>query len=107
PPPPPIGGALLPPSFWTVQNVDAGFSVTPLMTMRVALPSATYPNARVRGAFYDRLVTGVRALPGVLSAATSTSIPLAGGNTFTEVHLPRDKGHGYPSAGWRVVSPDY
>jgi putative ABC transport system permease protein len=102
-----IGAGLLLRSFWSVQEVDAGFNVTPLMTMRVALPSATYPDARVRGAFYDRLLAEMRTLPGVASAATSSSVPLTGGNTFTEVQLPRDRGHVYPSASWRVVSPAY
>jgi putative ABC transport system permease protein len=102
-----IGAGLLLRSFWSLQNVDAGFSVTPLMTMRVALPSAAYPNARIRDVYYERLLAAIRTLPGVVSAATSSSIPLAGGNTVTEVQLPGDKGRLYPSADWRVVSPAY
>lgn len=104
-----IGAGLLLRSFWTLQQVDAGFSVTPLMTMRVALPSVAYPNARIRGVFYERLLTEIRALPGVLSAATSSSVPLAGGNTVTEVELPGEKGSRdrQPSADWRVISPGY
>ena len=104
-----IGAGLLLRSFQSLQEVDAGFSVTPLMTMRVALPSVTYPNARVRGAFYERLLTEIGTLPGVLSAAASSSVPLAGGNTVTEVQLPREKGRAdrQPSADWRVISPEY
>jgi len=102
-----IGAGLLLRSFWGLQKIDAGFNTTPLMTMRVALPSAAYPNARVRDEFYERLLNGIRSLPGVLSAATSSSIPLTAGNTFTEVQLPGDRGRTYPSADWRVVSPSY
>ena len=102
-----IGAGLLLRSFWSVQNVTAGFNVTPLMMMRVALPNATYPNARVRGVFYERLLAGIQTLPGVLSSATSSSVPLAGGNTVTEVELPGEKGRAYPSADWRVISPAY
>jgi putative ABC transport system permease protein len=104
-----IGAGLLLRSFWSLQQVDAGFSVTPLMTMRVALPSVTYPNARVRGVFYERLLTEIGTLPGVLSAAASSSVPLAGGNTVTEVQLPGEKGRAdrQPSADWRVISPAY
>ena len=33
---------------------------------------------------YQGLLTEIRTLPGVLSAATSSGVPLAGGNTVTE-----------------------
>jgi putative ABC transport system permease protein len=102
-----IGAGLLMRSFWRVQKVDAGFDVTPLMTMRVALPSAAYPNSRVRGVFYERLLAEIRTIPGILSAASSSSVPLAGGNTFTEVQLPGQNRRAWPSADWRIISPAY
>ena len=74
-----IGAGLLLRSVWRLQQVDPGFNASPLMTARVALPGSTYPIA-ARGAFFERLLAEVQALPGIASAAATSSVPLAGGN---------------------------
>jgi predicted permease len=45
--------------------------------MRISLPQASYPDASVVVAFYDRLLSRVRALPGVTHAGAIRSLPLA------------------------------
>jgi putative ABC transport system permease protein len=103
-----IGAGLLFRSFWRLQQVEPGFDVATVMTARIRLPSASY-GVRAREAFIDRLLSEIRALPGVVSAATSSAVPLTAGNTSTEVRVPgveiRDGAR--PSAGWRLVSPGY
>jgi putative ABC transport system permease protein len=101
-----IGAGLLLRSVWRLQQVDPGFNPSPLMMARVALPGATYPIA-ARGPFYQRLLAEVQALPGIASAAATSSVPLAGGNFSTEVQVPGAEPDRQGSAGWRLVSPGY
>ncbi len=104
-----IGAGLLLRSFWRLQLVDPGFNVTPLMMARVALPDATYPRNAAMRAFYERLLSDIQTLPGVLAAAMSSGLPLAGGNTATELRVPgaESRTGAQPSADWRLVSPGY
>jgi putative ABC transport system permease protein len=103
-----IGAGLLLRSFWHLQQVDPGFELSPLMTARITLPVATYANRDVRKVFYDRLLSETQALPGVVAAATASGMPLAGGNTSTELRVPGAAAHGAtPSASWLLVSPGF
>jgi putative ABC transport system permease protein len=105
-----IGAGLLLRSVWRLQQVDPGFNPSPLMTVRVGLPSSTYPDNQARAAFYERLLADIRALPGIAAAAASSGLPLAGCcNTSTEFQVPgAETGPGgQSSAGWRLVSPGY
>ena len=78
------------------------------MMARVALPGATYP-IQARGAFYQRLLAEIQTLPGIVGAAATSGVPLAGGNFNTEVQVPgAERGADrQASAGWRLVSPGY
>ncbi len=104
-----IGAGLLLRSFARLQQVETGFDVAPLMTLRVSLPRTTYPTADHNRAFYDRVLADVGTQPGVAGVAISSGVPLAGGNTSTSVVLL----HRQPVAGeqlsadWRLVSPGY
>jgi putative ABC transport system permease protein len=103
-----IGAGLLVRSFHQLQKVNPGFQLDHLVTMRVILPPTTYNGPKSR-AFYDRLVTAIGALPGIQSVATSSGVPLSGGNTGTELDIPgKTFAAGVPStADWRLVSPGY
>jgi putative ABC transport system permease protein len=104
-----VGAGLLVRSFLQLQRVDPGFQLDHLATMRVNLPRTTYDTSPKSKAFYDRLLPALAALPGVQSVATSSGVPLAGGNTSTELSVPgRPIAKGVPaSADWRLVSPGY
>jgi putative ABC transport system permease protein len=104
-----IGAGLLVRSFWRLQQVNPGFDGRGMLTMRVSLPPLQYRTGELKWAFYDRLLASVRTLPGVQDAATSSGVPLGGGNTATEVRragAPSDAGR-LPGADWRIVSPGY
>ena len=73
-----VGAGLLMRSFNQLQQVDVGFNPEGVLTARVALPVAQYPEASQRRAFYDRLLEGVSRAPGVQSAALVSNIPLSG-----------------------------
>lgn len=104
-----IGAGLLVRSFYRLQQVDPGFQFDHLSTMRVNLPRTTYDTGEKSRAFYSRLIPEIAAGPGVQSVATSSGVPLAGGNTGTELDIPgRPIAPGVPStADWRLVSPGY
>src|ERR1041385_7904702 len=63
-----IGAALTVRSFANLQAVDPGFDARNVLTVRLALPEATYPDAAGVVRFYEELGREVRALPGVRSA---------------------------------------
>jgi putative ABC transport system permease protein len=104
-----IGAGLLIRSFARVQQVEPGFEVERLLTMRVNLPPTTYRTDDARRAFYQRLLTQIEAMPGVRSVATSSGVPLSPGNTSSELTIPGvTVAPGVPvSADWRLVSPGY
>ena len=84
------GGGLALYSFTTLARTELGFRTERLLTF--ALP---IPQDRLRGddaitQFYDALVERVRALPGVVSAAVSTGLPLQGffGSPFAVADRP-------------------
>jgi putative ABC transport system permease protein len=106
-----IGAGLLLRSFAQLQTVDPGFAVPSLMSARVMLPTrANFAEPAQRVAFWNRLTEEVRALPGIAAVSTTSGAPLAGiGNTSTELEVPgvQPRRGEQPSAGWRIVTPDY
>jgi putative ABC transport system permease protein len=115
-----IAAGLLLRSFDRLLRIDPGFNVKNLLTVNIDLPASRYQdNPRVI-AFYDSLLERVRALPGVVSAAATSGLPLTGwyGDTGFQIEgrpdnngvidqsIPPDRnayGHFY---FWQVT-PDY
>jgi len=78
-----IGAGLLVKSFALLRQVDRGFSEKNLLTMQIPLSDANYPQPDFRNpypqaaiGFLDRLLSRVRALPGVRTAGITTALPL-------------------------------
>jgi len=66
------------------QRVDLGFEPGHVLTARVELPRARYPEAADRQEFFDRLLERARALPGVIGvAAGSTVLRPSNSSSFT------------------------
>jgi putative ABC transport system permease protein len=86
-----ISSGLLIRAVWRVQSVDPGFSTTNVLTMNTALPSPKYDDARRRVAFYERVLSDVRALPGVVSAAYTSGVPMVMTGGITRVRIPGEK----------------
>ena len=102
-----IGAGLLMRSFARLQQVDPGFSPSGLMTARITLPAALYPNAAFRRAFYDRFLTDLRGRPGIEAAAIASGPPLTGDFTAGDVKLPSQSNEEAGSAAWRLAGPGY
>ena len=95
-----IGAGLLLRSFWQLQQVEPGFNSAAVTVARVAIEPG-----RDRRVFYERLLSEIQTLPGVVGAAASTGVPLGGGNTVTEFEVPGMQSAG--TANWRAISPGY
>jgi putative ABC transport system permease protein len=66
------------------QRVELGFEPRHVLTARVELPRARYPEPADRQQFFDRLLERVRALPGVTGvAAGSTVLRPTNSSSFT------------------------
>lgn len=73
-----VGSGLTVQSFWRLRNVDPGFDPEGVLTLRLDLPEAKYPDAAATVSFVLRLLERVRAVPGVESAGTVSPLPLSG-----------------------------
>jgi putative ABC transport system permease protein len=76
-----ISSGLMVKSFQHLRQVDPGFDPRGVLTLRLDLPNASYPDAAAILRFTERLLAQAAALPGVASAATVRSLPLTGGET--------------------------
>jgi len=102
-----IGAALLVRTFYNLQAVDPGFDTRNVLTMAMSVSGdrfqKTTPVAQVIRGGTER----IRAIPGVLDAAVSNSLPLEGGLGMTFDILGRPKGDrpftggaGFSSISW-------
>jgi hypothetical protein len=76
-----IGAGLLMRSLSGLRAVDPGFDPRNVLTAFINIPQAKYPQPEQRNAFFDRVIGGIRALPGVESAAWIDTVPLSGGGS--------------------------
>jgi len=95
----------------TLANLNAiklGFDSNNLLTMVVPL-MPKYADPIARPPFYDRIIAGVRALPGVRGAAFGSMLPFqATGNTrFFSVEGRQRQPGDQPDALFRIGTADY
>jgi putative ABC transport system permease protein len=77
-----IGAALMLQTMAKLRSIDLGFRPEGILTLRTVLPGQKYDTGDKRQSFYDRVLEGARALPGVESAAYSATLPFQSvGNT--------------------------
>jgi putative ABC transport system permease protein len=104
-----VGAGLMLRTLWSLQRIDLGFNPTGVLTMRIALPQASYKDADQVVGFYSRLVDQIRGIPGVTAAGAARSLPL--GSTIGDFGLGVD---GYvPPPGtnakgdWQIATDGY
>jgi putative ABC transport system permease protein len=105
-----IGAGLLIRSFVQLQQVRPGFNAEQLLTMQVPLPRAKYSEPAQVLSFYDRLLARVSAVPGVRSAAVSSSLPPNGlqvSDTFNLEGVLSAEDAKSPLASVLFTSPGY
>src|SRR5207248_5530019 len=65
-------------SYLHLLRVEPGFSANRVIAVEIAPVASRYPDAKARAALYDRIATAARELPGVVSAAWTSALPLTG-----------------------------
>jgi putative ABC transport system permease protein len=97
-------------SFNRLQEVNPGFVRENVLTAVLALPQAKYDTPEKLNAFYDQILDRMRALPGVTSAAFTTTLPFSGNNNQGSYQIDGytpPAGQAQPHGMVRAVSPDY
>ena len=72
-----IGSGLMARSFWELRHVHPGFESAGILTVRLSLTDAAYPEPQDSAAFYQRLTESLEALPGVERASAVSRLPMA------------------------------
>ncbi len=102
------GAALLVRSLDRLTRVDPGFDATNVVTARLSLPGNGYRDEAAVSAFTDRLLDGVRAVPGVESAGIVRALPLTGSGWTSDMAV---EGRGREDFGieisHREITPGY
>jgi putative ABC transport system permease protein len=105
-----VGAGLLLRSFHRLQQVNAGFSHERVLSFRLDLPDRKYPKPEQQVAFYQQLLDGLRALPGVQAASVTSRLPFGGNDWQTSFVIegqPEPPPHERPSMEVHLVGPDY
>ena len=71
-----VAAGLLVRALWRIEATDPGFRTGGVLTLRTALPLPKYNETARRAGFYTQVLSGVRALPGVSSAAYISFLPM-------------------------------
>ena len=105
-----LGAGLLLKSYQQLRTRDLGCAIDNVLTMSFSLPDARYKEPIQRVAFFDQLLSRVRALPGVAAAGLSTALPGSGWNSDNNIsiaeHPPLPQGRGFDTLR-RPVDPGY
>ena len=101
-------GGLFVSSLTRLLRVDTGFSPDGAVTIEIAPGTVRYPDIAARAALYDRVLDGVRSLPGLTAAAWTSALPLTG-ETWVDAVLRADEtgARETSNANYRFVGPEY
>jgi putative ABC transport system permease protein len=100
-----IGTGLMIRAFWKLSEVHPGFRPEGILTVRVNLPSATYPQAANQTRFWEAVQEKIGAIPGVVSATAMSGLPperqIDANDTEIEKFMPVPGGPGNNIDYWQ------
>ncbi|HLX76958.1 MAG TPA: ABC transporter permease [Terriglobales bacterium] len=105
-----VGAGLMIRSLWALRSTNPGFDPRNVLTMVLPTSATRYPTLQQNIAFWNRVLPRVRALPGVVHAGATDSLPLSGEGSTQPVTvegrpvLPMAE---QPEVGVRVFTPGY
>jgi putative ABC transport system permease protein len=105
-----VGAGLLLRSFERLQGVDPGFEAGNLLVADLPLSPQAHRESAERVAFFERVLDGARAIPGVRSAGAAASLPVSGGGSVIHFNIqgrPPRTPHEYIMAGYRPAAAGY
>lgn len=104
-----VGAGLMIRTFGGLTRIDPGFDPENVLTVSISLPSNAYPDVASATAYWDELLAGVRALPGVEAAGAARVLPLASeigdSGAWVEGYEPAPREH--VRGDWQIVSEGY
>ena len=92
-----------------LQRVDLGFEPAGVLTARVSLPTAQYPDSEKIALFHVALLERLRTLGGVQSVGATTDLPIEG-SSGTSYHIdgePTPEAGKEPISGYKAITPGY
>ena len=104
-----VSTGLLLRALWKLQGNDPGFRTEGVLTLRTALPDPKYNATATRANFYNRVLGGIRQLPGVTGAAYISFLPMTMGGGIWPVQVaehPTDRSEAH-TASMRFVTPGF
>ena len=105
-----VGAGLMIRSLWLLGAVDAGIDPHNVLTMTVVVPHHKYFRPVEETAFFDRVLSQVRSLPGVTSAGLIDNLPMSGDGSHQPVAIegrPVLALSEQPEVDTRAISPGY
>lgn len=105
-----VSSGLLIRALWQLEQTNPGFRADYVLTMRTSLPMPKYESTARRVAFYTSVLSQVRALPGVNSAAYTSFLPITFGGGIFPVTLAGQQENvddAFQQASLRFITPDY
>jgi predicted permease len=101
--------ALLGISFVRLTSIDRGFIAERVIAVNVALPATRYAEEPVRRSAYDRMLAGIRALPGIEAVTTTSLVPLSGDAQVNFIVADGDSRprSDHATANFRFIAPDF
>src|SRR5207244_1164467 len=73
-----IAAGLMIKSVVQLRNVQMPFAIEHVLTSRIDLPRASYPDSAASIRFFERLLPKLQAVPGIEAATLSDGLPAAG-----------------------------
>jgi predicted permease len=105
-----IGAGLLIRSLLVLRHVNPGFDPNQLLTLDISIPRTKFSTAAEQATYYDRVLSQVRALPGVKDAGLIDSLPLSGNGSHQPISVegrPVVAMAEQPEVDVRLISPGY
>jgi putative ABC transport system permease protein len=105
-----IGAGLLIRSLWALRNTNPGFVADHVVTMAVSIPSTKFTEPVQQVSYFNRVLDGVRAVPGIQSAGLIDSMPLSDDGSIQPVAIegrPVLATADQPEVDVRLISPGY
>jgi len=101
-----VGAGLLMRSFIELQRVDLGLNPDNILVVRLPFPRGTYTTAPEKQRFFQALLGKLHALPGVVAATETSSLPPYGG-IGSDIEIPGKTPTEKWNALFQLVSEGY
>lgn len=105
-----VGAGLLLRSFERVQQEDPGFDRKGVVSVRLSLAKARYPDVATQNAFYQRLSSELKAVPGTREVGFISNLPFTHDNwtaTYGIVGREVPQGGASPHGYLHIIDPGY